>query len=110
MDQNETKEIKLTLVEAEVLRIDAKPGETLIFKFKGDEFMEDNSVNEFGRQLRQLFPKNKVVAVALPNNHDIELTVLQNEAKVEESNCSAPASYCNDCGCGKKERIEGEKK
>ena len=101
------KKLEITIKEAEVLKISPEPGDVLFFKFKGDHFYSED-VNELGKQLRSLFPANKVVVMALPDNHDIELTTVKNQDKVVESDCSKPTSYCADCSCGKKERIEGE--
>lgn len=102
--------IEIRLVEAEVIKLDAKPGSTLLFKFKGEEFCAEDVINVIGKQLRNLLPDYKVVAMALPEGHDVELTNVENQDKVEEvKDCSKPTSYCNDCSCGKKERIEGEK-
>ena len=67
----------------------------------------DGDVNEIGKQLRQLFPANKVVVMALPDNSDVELTTIKKQDKVVESDCSKPDSYCADCSCGKKERATG---
>lgn len=103
----QAQKLEITIKEAEVLKICPQPGDVLFFKFKGDHFYADD-VNVLGKQLRALFPANKVVVMALPDNHDIELTTVKNQDKVIESDCSKPASYCADCSCGKKERIEGE--
>jgi hypothetical protein len=93
---------------AEVLKISPEPGDTLVFKFKGQEFYNDD-VNQMGAQLRKIFPANKVVVMALPDGHDVDLTVVKNQDKVESEakDCSQPTPYCADCSCGKKERIEG---
>lgn len=113
----ETRKIEVTLALAEVIKISPLPGDTLFFKFKGAEFYNDD-VNDMGSQLRKLFPYNKVVVMALPPDHDVELTTISETDTVigtstepgkATSACAEPASYCNDCGCGKKERIEGKK-
>jgi len=100
-------QVELTLKEAEVIKISPMPGDVLFFKFKGDQFMEDD-VNNLGAQLRKMFPANKVVVMALPSGHDVELTTVQEQAKVkvtQAQDCSQPTAYCNSCACGKKERI-----
>jgi hypothetical protein len=101
--------IQVILKEAEVVKIDPKPGEVLVFKFKGDEFVVED-IDELGRQLRVFFPNNKVVVMTLPSHHDVELTVVQNQDKIEQPapSCAEPTAYCNSCGCGKKERILAE--
>lgn len=100
------QKIEIIIKEAEVIKITPQPGEVLFFKFKGDEWMSEQ-LNAMGKELRKLFPANKVVVMALPENHDLELTAVANQDKVVESDCSKPTSYCADCSCGKKERIEG---
>lgn len=108
------QKVEITIKEAEILKISPKPGEVLLFKFKGEQFFTDD-VNELGKQLRVLFPNNKVVVMALPDFHDVELTTVENQDKLNEvaeepKDCSKPTSYCDNCACGKKERIESEKK
>lgn len=100
------QKVEILIKVAEVMKITPQPGDVLFFKFKGDEFYSAD-VNAIGKELRTLFPANKVVVMALPDNHDVELTTIENQDKVVESDCSKPASYCADCSCGKKERIEG---
>lgn len=113
----DTRKVEVQLSLAEVIKINPQAGEVLFFKFKGDEFYNDD-VNEMGFQLRKLFPYNKVIVMALPEGHDVELTSIaptdtvigtSTEPGQATSACAEPASYCNDCGCGKKERIEGKK-
>jgi hypothetical protein len=101
------QKVELTIKMAEVMKITPQPGDILFFKFKGDEF-HSTDVNAIGAELRKLFPAKKVVVMALPDNHDVELTTIENQDKVmeEAKDCSKPTSYCNDCSCGKKERIE----
>lgn len=101
------KKVEITIKEAEVLKICPQPGDVLFFKFKGDHFYTDD-VNELGKQLRALFPANKCVVMALPDNHDVELTTVANQGTVEKGDCSEPKKYCADCNCGKKEQIESE--
>jgi len=103
---NEPQKVEIVIKVAEVMKITPQPGDVLFFKFKGDEF-HSTDVNAIGKELRALFPANKIVVMALPDNHDVELTTVANQDKVVESDCSKPSSYCADCSCGKKERIEG---
>jgi hypothetical protein len=101
--------LEIGLTEVEILRVNPQPGEVLVFKLKGEGF-EDSDAHNMGSQLRLLFPKNKVICMTLPPEHEVELTVVQNQGNVEStSDCSEPEKYCNDCSCGKKERIESER-
>jgi len=63
-----------------------------------------------GKQLRAMFKNNKVVVFTLPQNHKVELTTVKEEVTLQEEvkDCSLPTQYCNNCNCGKKERIESE--
>jgi hypothetical protein len=113
-EKPEPRKIEVTIAQAEVLKITPQPGDVLFFKFKGDQWM-DADINAMGKQLRTLFPANKVVVMALPHEHDLELTVAENQDKMSEiagepKDCSAPTGYCDTCSCGKKERIEAERK
>lgn len=104
-----TRQIEVIIKEAEVLKINPQPGEILLFKFKGDDFMSDD-VQKLGDRLRALFKTNKIVVMTLPSGHDVELTTIQENVTTEPvapvKDCSQPTSYCNNCNCGKKERIE----
>jgi hypothetical protein len=103
--------VKVILEEAEIIRINPQPGDVLLFKFSGDQFSSED-VNNMGRQLRTFFPNNKCIVMTLPDEHNVELTVVANQDIVESTqpvkDCSQPTSYCNDCSCGKKERLEAE--
>jgi hypothetical protein len=105
------KQIEVVIKEAEVIKLNAQPGDVLFFKFKGDDFFSDD-VNRLGDRLRGMFPNNKVVVFTLPKDHDVELTTLKENVTNEVApvkDCSQPTSYCNDCHCGKKELLEGKK-
>lgn len=39
----------------------------------------------------------------------VELGIEVKEGQLPASSCALPTSYCSDCGCGKKQRIEGKK-
>jgi len=103
------REVEVVIKEAEVIKLNAQPGDVLFFKFKGDDFHNDD-VQRLGDRLRKIFPNNKVIVMTLPNGHDVELTSVKEEVTIPEEapvkDCSQPTSYCNNCNCGKKERIE----
>lgn len=116
---------------AELTRIKLEPGEVLAVKLYGDDYDEAN-VHALQNQLKTLFPNNKIMVFMLPNGSDLQIEAIkgsmelapeekelikQNKELVDAlntpapvANCSLPASYCGDCGCGKKERIEALKK
>lgn len=107
------KQIEVVIREAEVIKLNVQPGDVLFFKFKGDDFYNDD-VQRLGDRLRKMFVNNKVVVMALPKDHDVELTVAKENVTTENEallkDCSKPTSYCNDCHCGKKEAIENARK
>jgi len=116
--KTEPKLFDITIKEAEVIKLNPQPGEVLIFKFKGNEFVNDD-VQHLGDRLRALFKKNKIVVMCLPKDHDVELTTVQENVTndtviasggntASTGDCSLPTQYCSNCNCGKKERIEGD--
>ena len=112
MSQNDenTKiiEVEIRINEVDFLRLNPQPGEVLLFVLKSDE-ADQSTLNGFGDGLRKLFPNNKVAVMGLGVGDSIDLTTVKatDIVKPEVKDCSQPASYCNDCSCGKKERIEG---
>jgi hypothetical protein len=105
MSQNE---IGIALIEAQVLRVKPQPGEVLLFKMIGPDFTA-SVIDSFKKAIQASFPNNKIAILALPPEHDIELTTVQDASYTDPNvgSCAAPTSYCSDCSCGKKERIEG---
>lgn len=102
------REIEVVIKESEVIKLNAQPGDVLFFKFKGNDFHNDD-VQRLGERLRKIFPNNKCIVMTLPDGHDVELTSVREEVTIPEEpvkDCSQPTSYCNNCNCGKKERIE----
>ena len=108
-------ELKITEVEA--TRLNLLPGEVLVVKIYADDITEAH-LKALKAQLKTLYPDNKIMLFALPIGSKIEMDVLDtgNRATIPVSGninisspCAEPASYCNDCACGKKERIEGMK-
>lgn len=99
----------IIIKEIDILRLNPKADETLLFKFKGDGF-NDEDLQELGKQLRKLFPNNKIVVTSMPKDGDFDLTIIKTEPTIKESGCSSLSSYCNNCSCGKKELIENKKK
>jgi hypothetical protein len=105
-------QIEITLKEIEVMRLNPQPGETLLFKFIGDDF-DESAVSNFRQALQKFFPNNRIAVMAFQNGNNVELTTVVDSSYTEPEpvkDCSVPTSYCNDCGCGKKERIERSKK
>lgn len=86
------------------MQIKPKPGAVMLFKLTGDSF-DSEIVEEFKKGLQLGFPNNKVMVVVVPEGHDLQLT-LASSPSYPASSCAEPTSYCNDCSCGKKERLE----
>lgn len=109
-----SKEIVFTI--AEISKLSLQPGDVLNVKVMGDEFDED-TMRSLQQQYAKIFPNNKIAIFLLPRGNDIQMEVIQNKSAEQFLNeitpapakdCSVPTNYCNDCACGKKERIEGE--
>ena len=100
----------LKITEVEATRLSLQPGEVLVVKIYADDINEIH-LKALKAQLKTLYPDNKIMLFALPIGCKIEMDVLDTQAPAAvASDCSQPNSYCNDCACGKKERIEGTKK
>jgi len=104
--------------EAEVTKLNLQPGDVLAVKVYADDITPEH-LKALKAQLQALFPGNKIMLFAMPIGSKIEMDVLDTRpanplavpAGVPAVNlsCAEPTSYCNDCACGKKERIEGAK-
>jgi hypothetical protein len=92
--------------EVEIAKLALKPGEVLAIRVYSS-IVDDMDLAMLRRQLASVFPDNKILLFALPSGDKMDISVI---AKEEAASCAAPTSYCNDCGCGKKERIEAAKK
>jgi hypothetical protein len=109
----------LKIKEVEVTRVNLQPGDLLAVKIYADD-IDSNHLKALKAQLKALFPDNKIMLFALPIGSKIEMDVIDTQAPAipagftadgrADLNCSEPTSYCNDCACGKKERIENAKK
>ena len=106
--------------EAEVTKLNVQPGEILMVTVYADDITPEH-LRVLKVQLQALFPSNKIMLFAMPIGSKIEMDVLDTRPVnplavppgvpvVNLSSCAEPTSYCNDCACGKKERLEGEKK
>jgi hypothetical protein len=93
--------------EVKLTRIQLKPGEVLSVRIYSDAVDEMN-LAMLKRQLTSIFPENRIMLFCLPTDGRMEIEVIAPEAQ-ETGSCALPTSYCNDCSCGKKERIEGER-
>lgn len=111
-------ENELKINEVEATKLNLQPGQVLIVKVYADDTSQ-NDLAQLRSQLKVLFPNNKIMLFALPSGGKIEMDVLDLGGPIVQpafanpvsmtSPCAEPASYCNDCACGKKERIEGKK-
>lgn len=113
MSQNEdTKlvEVEVRINELDFLRLNPAPGEVLLFVLKSEE-ADQNTLNGFGAGLRSIFPNNKVAVIGLGVDDKVELTTVKaSDILPEVKDCSQPTSYCDNCSCGKKERVENDNK
>lgn len=121
----------ITFTIAEISKLNLQPGDTLSVKIISDE-IDENDAESLREKFKSLFPNNKIFCLTVPRGSDIQLEVIKSsavtaspedaqnrgafvaqtayaamEAKVAKD-CSVPTNYCNDCACGKKERILAE--
>jgi len=92
--------MEITLNEVDVQKLSLQPGDTLVVTVKGEEFLDEKIMGDLRDSFRKKFKNNQVevVLLAMPEDHDVKLSVIKNEA--------IPAPYCAGCDCGKKERFE----
>lgn len=96
--------MEITFKEIEVTKLKLQPGETIVITMKIEDLAE-GSMQELGRKFREMFPNNKVAVINLGLNDEIKFQTV-----LESASCgSSSTSYCNDCNCGKREQIEGDK-
>jgi hypothetical protein len=97
-------EIKLT--EIEVSKLSLQPGDVLFFKIISSG-IDDSDFQAINKVIQDRFPNNKIMVMVFPPGDDLEIYQMTQAKKAQPvSNCAEPTSYCNDCSCGKKERIE----
>lgn len=94
-----SEEIKVTLAEVEVQKLNLQPGDKLMITVKSDEFT-NKALEILADNFRKLCPNNTVAFFAMGSEGDIKFTTIKDVAK------PVTASYCNDCSCGKKEAYE----
>lgn len=100
-------ENELKINELDVMKLNLTPGQILIVKICADDVSQAD-LQQLRRQFKAVFPDNQIMLFGLPTGGEMEMSILDTEVKEKATNCSEPMSYCNDCSCGKKERIEGK--
>lgn len=105
-----TSKPELVIRQAEVNKVELKPGQVLVVKISGDQgLISQEDMASLKKGFQSIFPNNKVVLLALPEGSSIDLTVgdasLYPETSQPKESCSV-VNYCNDCSCGKKEFAE----
>jgi hypothetical protein len=96
-------EIKIN--EIDVQKLNMSPGEILVVKLKGNQFLNGDAMNSLQNGLASLLPNNKIVILGIPENHYLEMQVVSGSS--ESVGCGTePSQYCGDCNCGKRETYE----
>lgn len=106
--QDANKELTINITNATISKLSLSPDDVLFVTLRSDD-VDVRFLESFKKQIQSFFPNNKVGIIALAISDSIKMEVYspkQEESVQEEVDCSQPASYCGDCGCGKKERIE----
>lgn len=93
--------------QVELTKIRLEPGEVLSIRVYSDT-IDSTDLAMLKRQLTSIFPENRIMLFAMSSRDKMEIEVIA--APQETNSCALPTSYCNDCHCGKKERIESERK
>lgn len=88
-------DLNIKLVEATKLNL--VPGDVLMVTVKNND-IDLSSLDDLQKYLRGLFPNNQVFAMSVGEDGDVKFAVAK----------GTPQSYCSDCDCGKKERVEGK--
>jgi hypothetical protein len=97
----------IDIKEIEVSKINLQPGDTLVVKLKGEEWLSNiEGVQAIKKGFDKLFPENPVAVLTMPANHDVEFSAI-NELENSENKACNTQNYCADCNCGKKESQEG---
>lgn len=92
----------------EVSKLSLNQDDTLVIRIYSDQ-VDEGDLMVMRSQLKQLFPYNKVVVLAVGADQKIEIDVITQPQPVQlASPCASPVSYCNDCSCGKKAMIESQ--
>jgi len=96
-----SEEVRVSFVNAELIKLTIAPGEVLGVKITSDD-MDESHLESLKSGLKILFPNNKVMIFCVPPGDDLTFTAIQGlEEKVD---CGVKA--CEDCSCGKKERLQ----
>ena len=97
-------EIRFNAVD--LLQVNLEKGDVLIATIKSDE-IDMSSMNSIGDYLRKTFPNNKVLIMGVELKGEIKFTVAKDATLSDTKSCGpAPANFCNNCSCGKKETYE----
>ena len=94
-----TNEINLS--DVEIKKISLKPGDVLAIKVRGDDIPEEE-LKRFSNNVQKFVPNNKVIAFSVPYDSDVQFEAISSEKNVVD--CGPKA--CEDCSCGKKERLQ----
>lgn len=98
------EKLLVQVVEAQVYRLNLKPEEILLVKIKSDQ-LDSSALDSIRKGFKQLLPNNKVAIMSVGTDDDIELTSVKDSSYTD---CASPKSYCQDCSCGKKEKVQSE--
>lgn len=103
-----SEQYEIKLITAEVTKLSLQPNDVLAVKITSDE-IEPGHLRSLNDQLKILFPNNKIMLYMVPPDSDLDMTVISapnlGTNAPSLGTCAEPMSYCNDCACGKKERI-----
>ena len=83
--------MELKINEVDVQKLNLQPGEVLVVKVKSDQVSADD-IQSLCEGLKEFFPNNKVVVLAVEEGGDINLTTIKDSCNID-TNC------CGECNC-----------
>lgn len=94
--------MEITFKEVEVQKLNLQPGEVLIVQLRGEEFTNSEpEMDTLKRGFQGVFPNNRIILLAMPADHNIDLTVA---SESEYPTCDG----CTECHCDNEQETEGE--
>ena len=95
--------MEISIKEMEVAKLNLKPGDVLAVTVKSNRLTSE-SLNFLKDQLNELFNGNQIFLIGMNLDEEVKFSIMDEQPK----GCGVQ-SYCDDCSCGKKERLKAEK-
>lgn len=76
--------IDIKLNEVEVTKLNLKEGDVLFVKIKGSDW-DGEQINFFKKAFQSYFPNNRIAMSAMPEDYDVELSVITQTTEKESN-------------------------